>query len=490
MTTEELLSAGIAAARTGDISKASSLLIQVVQSDPNSELGWLWLGFCRTVPEQREYCLRRVLAINPQNTEAKRQIELLQGTKIPPQGTRPPTSASVSVPASHPPPVETSKKIDTPQQVKKTVQPRSRRKSNNTWIWAGAGFTLCACIGIMGFFMLARILRPSNSLVSTLPSSTSVPATAIPTYTPAFEPTPCSFQQPTQARVDCGFVVVPEDRSGDLSDTIRLAVAIYHSTSSAPKPDPIVYLQGGPGDEAIEWSARVYEYVVAPLLSERDFVVFDPRGVGHSQPTLECDEFGQTYLQDLQGKIPGDQRASYYEGALLSCKNNLIRQGANLSTYTSVDMAADARDVVVALGYQQANLYGISYGTRVAQFVMRDHPEIVRSAVLDSVVPVEVQMLNQSATERDAILRVLFDDCKSDPVCSSAYPDLESVYNQVFNQLNTQPVHITVPVTEDRRLERTIDGYTFRNAVLWALRVPQTIPLTPQLIYRVRDGDN
>lgn len=481
MTTEELLRAGIIAAKAGDIAQASKLLIQVVQTDPNSEPGWLWLGFCRTVPEQREYCFRRVLAINPQNTQARQQMELLHKPEAPSQEIKPPAPASPSS-------VETPK--DKPQPVKKAAPSKRRKKSNNTWIWAGAGFALCACLGIVGLFIFARTLSLRNTFVPAIPSPTSAPAIAIPNYMPRFESAPCTFKETPATRVDCGFVIVPEDRSGDLSDTIRLAVVVYHSTSSAPKPDPIVYLQGGPGDEAIEWSTSVYEYVIAPLLSERDFVVFDPRGVGHSEPALECDEFGQTYLQDLQGKIPGDQRTSYYQGALLSCKNNLIRQGANLSAYTSVDMAADARDVIAALGYQQANLYGISYGTRVAQIVMRDHSEIVRSAVLDSVVPIEVQMLNQRSTERDSILRVLFDDCKSDPVCSSAYPDLESVYNQVFNQLNAQPVHVTVPVTEDRKLERTIDGYTFRNAVLWALRVPQTIPLAPQLIYRALDGDN
>src|SRR6266545_2034887 len=77
MPTEELLKAGVSAAKAKDMATASKLLMQVVQADPNSELGWLWLGLCRTVPEQREYCFRRVLAINPQNSEAERQIRLL-----------------------------------------------------------------------------------------------------------------------------------------------------------------------------------------------------------------------------------------------------------------------------------------------------------------------------------------------------------------------------------------------------------------------------
>jgi pimeloyl-ACP methyl ester carboxylesterase len=361
-------------------------------------------------------------------------------------------------------------------------------------IWAGGGFALFVCFAIAGIFILGRMFNQNNTVVNANPNPTATPtqvvATPTPNYQPVFEAAPCTFQVPDQARVDCGFVVVPQDRRSDPSDTIRIAVAIYHSISSTPKPDPILYLQGGPGGEAISWSVSVYESVIAPLLGERDFIVLDPRGVGRSEPALNCDEFGKTYLQDLQGRIPDDQRVSYYKGAFLGCKNSLIQQGVKLSAYTSMDMAADARDVLLALGYQQANLYGISYGTRVAQFVMRDHSQMVRSAILDSVVPVEMQLLNQNATVSDDILRVLFDDCKTDSACSAAYPELETAYNQAFNQLNTEPVTVTVTLGDDRKLEQSINGYTFRNAILWALRTPQTISLVPQLIYRVRDGDH
>src|SRR5512134_1739560 len=98
MTTEELLQAGITAAKTGEITTASNLLIQVVQTDPNSELGWLWLGLCRTVPEQREYCFRKVLAINPQNSEARRQMESLQVLTVNSQEIEPPNPRVVEAP--------------------------------------------------------------------------------------------------------------------------------------------------------------------------------------------------------------------------------------------------------------------------------------------------------------------------------------------------------------------------------------------------------
>ncbi len=495
MTTDELLRAGITAAKAGDIVQASKLLIQVVQTDPNSEWGWLWLGLCRTATEQREYCFRRVLAINPQNSEASRQLQLLEKLAAGAQGIKAPASPAVSArtaPPSQPPKeaISVSPGVSTPKPAGKAVASKSQKKRDNLLIWAGAGLVVCACFAAAGLFVLGRVFNLDAAPVQASPVPTAIPVTPTPNYTAVFESTPCSFQKPNQARIDCGFVIVPEDRSGDPLDTIRLAVVIYRSTSNSPKPDPILYLSGGPGGEAISWSLSAYESIIAPLLGERDFIAFDPRGVGRSEPALYCDEFSKTYLQDLQGHIPADQRASYYQGALLGCKQSLIALGANLSAYTSVDMAADARDVIVALGYQQANLYGISYGTRVAQFVMRSYPQAVRSAVLDSVVPVEVQMFNQSSSGSNDILKVLFEDCKADAACSSAYPELESAYKQAFDQLNTKPARVTLTLPDGRKLEESIDGYTFRNAVMWALRTPQTISLAPQLIYRVRDGDN
>jgi len=501
MTTQSLLQAGIAAVNAGEIAQASKLLLQVVQADPNSELGWFWLGLCRTPPAQREFCFQRVLAINPKHAEAKRQLDLLHG------GTTP-LRASTSSPASdtgtraqtpsftEPPQdlLPINEKANQPVRVEKSFRSSSQKKNNNWLIWAGMGLGVFACLALAGIFILGKMMnagtRPSveNQIPSVVPTVvTAMPATS---YQPTFQGTDCRFQTPEKSQVSCGYVIVPEDRSGDLTDTIRIAVAVFHSTNTSPKPDPILYLQGGPGDKAITWSVGAFPSVIAPLLGERDFIVFDPRGVGYSEPALNCDEFGKTYLQDLQGKIPAAQAVSYYQGALLSCKNNLRKLGANLSTYTSSAMAADAKDVLLALGYQQANLYGVSYGTRVAQFMMRDHPEMVRSAILDSVVPVETQLLNQSTAEQDYALHVLFNDCKSDSACSSAYPDLESTYNEVFNRLNAKPINLTVNLDENRRLERQVDGWTFRNTIMWTLRMPQTIGLAPQLIYRSRDGDN
>jgi pimeloyl-ACP methyl ester carboxylesterase len=75
--------------------------------------------------------------------------------------------------------------------------------------------------------------------------------------------------------------------------------------------------------------------------------------------------------------------------AMLRCRDRLIQEGIDLSAYNSAASAADVNDLRIALGYDQVNLYGVSYGSRLALTVMRDYPGILRSVILDSTYPPE-----------------------------------------------------------------------------------------------------
>jgi pimeloyl-ACP methyl ester carboxylesterase len=314
-------------------------------------------------------------------------------------------------------------------------------------------------------------------------------------YTPVFEPATCPFDVPEGATVDCGTVIVPEDRSGVPTDTVRLAVAIYRSFSDAPAPDPVIYLQGGPGMDSLSWSAGFYGLLVKPVLAERDFIFFDQRGTGRSEPELDCLELKLLFMQDAGRGFPPEGMMQRYTNALMMCRDRLKIEGVNLAAYTSADSAADVKDIVTVLGYGEqpaglfpVNLYGISYGTRLAQAVMRDYPEIVRSAVLDSVVPIDVSLYQEISSE--ASLQVLFDGCAADSACSAAYPDLEAVFYDLVEQLDAEPVVVEI---SDPRTARSyaieVNGARFASAAVWALSSSYAIPLIPQAIYQARDGN-
>ena len=158
--------------------------------------------------------------------------------------------------------------------------------------------------------------------------------------------------------VRCGFLVVPEDRSQPKGHTIRLAVAIFKTPNPNPAPDPLLVLGGGPGEPLLATAGpMINANSFAFFAPGRDVILLDQRGAGYSQPSLNC----QT------------------NETVQACHDRLVKEGINLNAYTTLEDAADVHDLVRALGYQQVNLEGDSYSTRLALTVMRLYPADLRS---------------------------------------------------------------------------------------------------------------
>lgn len=526
MSEQELLQAGISAIKSGDRQRAASILAQLVKQHPRSERGWYLLGMCIPAADQRKFCFQRVLTINPGNPDAKKQLALLSQpqpapalqTWAPPQSARP-EQASSSVPpfvAYDEEPVKEKAPAfhslpeyePAPKKREQALAPAQKQKRSNNLltasIIAGAAIVVvasaAALIMLYNSFFQPLAPPPQNLNIATLPPASTASATSsaptqlpipLPTvvYTPMYEETPCPFETPGGVRVTCGYVTVPENRTSDPSRTIRLAAAVFHSTSRNPAPDPVIFLQGGPGAAAIEFSEQAYPYIVEPFLSERDFIVFDQRGTGISEPALKCDELEKVFRQDIYGKIERSTREMVYQNAFLSCSGLLQSHGTNLSAYSTTESAADLRDIVNLLGYRTVNLYGASYGTRLALVAMRNHPEIVRSSILDSVVPVETSLVKEYPASVEYTLSRMFQACADDPACHRAYPDIEAVFWELVSELDANPVTVTTSAYPIGTVTETMDGYYLMSVVMGLAKVSYLIDTAPQTIYRVRDGD-
>ncbi len=538
MSVEEKLKAGMAAIRSGDREHAASIFADVVQSNPLSEQGWYLLGISCTAPDQREYCFRRVLSLNPNHQDAiKRLADLPKPAPVPPPAwaSQPPPFQTTHTPKPSTPepspvspfiyeenteqPVE-NKKPEQPavnaslkdnEQKKPAVQPKKLNKVLLISLLLVPVLTGC---GLVVFYFLfpeqvMALISPSvpgnqaplaslqltQTPIPVLATPSPIPPTVLPSpistvsYTPLFEKGACPFDTPVDSDVDCGYLIVPEDRTGDPSHTIRLAVAIYHSNSKNPQPDPVLFLQGGPGAEAVQLSADAYEYLVAPFLSKRDFITFDQRGTGLSEPVLNCDELKKVYSQDIHGLIPATTRDLVYSNAFLSCNGLMKAQGVKLNAYTTIESAADIKDILNVLGYQKVNLYGASYGTRLAQVVMRDYPEIVKTAILDSVVPIEGNLFTKYPDSSESALKALFNSCTADPECNTAYPNLETVFWDLVTELDTNPVTVTTSRYPVGTITETVNGSSFMSIILGSIKNSAFLSTAPQTIHRFEKGD-
>ncbi|MGA9350189.1 MAG: alpha/beta fold hydrolase, partial [Anaerolineae bacterium] len=219
-----------------------------------------------------------------------------------------------------------------------------------------------------------------------------------------FEEAPCPFDVPEDAPVVCGFVVVPEDHNDPAGPTIRLAVAVLKDQSENHQPDPVILLSGGPGEKTVHNAAALAQ-LLAPVHPNRDLIIFDQRGVGLSEPALECPEFVQAVFDLLDEPDPDIALQTIFD-AVMACRDRLVSEGYNLTMYNTVQNAADVNAIRFALGYDQVNLWGGSYGSLLAQATMRDHPEGIRSVAIVSILPLEKSLFVEgSTTTTNAVVR-------------------------------------------------------------------------------------
>lgn len=310
-------------------------------------------------------------------------------------------------------------------------------------------------------------LAPATPL-PTIAVTPTPPPTATPWYVPTFEAAPCRFPVPSGYEPTCGYLTVPERRDQPgASHMIRLHVAVFRCQGGAAcQPDAVIHLTGGPGSYGLALIPYMFDTGAAAILQARDYVFFDQRGIGFSEPALDC----------LEG-----------EGAD-ACHERLLNEGVDLDAYNSAASAADIQDLRLALGYAQVNLLGVSYGTRLALTVMRDRPEGIRSVVLDSAYPPQVNLYTAWAANAERAFNQTFAACAADPACNAAYPDLGTVFFQVVDQLNAGPVTVDAPGSSGP-VPIEVTGDLFMDTVYVSHYRADVIPNIPKLIYQARDGD-
>lgn len=302
---------------------------------------------------------------------------------------------------------------------------------------------------------------------------------------PYFEPAVCPPPLASRADFECGYLTVPENHNLPGGPAIRLMVAIAHSSSDHPAPDPVVVLVGGPGQAGV--GSLAVSLAESSILAQRDIIYLDQRGTGRSEPNLDCPELASALFEMYSTPVPDIEK---YLGQVRACRDRLINGGVNLAAYTSAQSAADVAALRVALGYNEWNLWGTSYGTRLALTVMRDHPEGIRSVILDSPYPPNADPEQEEKIIVGEMLDLLFDRCKSDRLCSLVYPHLRETYSALVERLNEHPALITVeqPFTGEK-IPFYLDGNNLSDGVFQLISDPGTFSYLPSIIYDFSQQD-
>lgn len=306
---------------------------------------------------------------------------------------------------------------------------------------------------------------------------------------PVFQPTACDLpglSSEIAPRVRCGTVSVPRSYGQPGSGVFKLAVVVVRSAQQPALPDPVVYISGGPGSPLTKYTDYQARHPYAP---DRDLILVDQRGVGHSEPNLCPDVAGELLsagfaVADSGTAEPKDRRHALF----MACRDAAKAQGFDLDDFGTNVTVEDFERVRRALGIARWNVVGNSYGTTVAMTLMARHPEAIRSAVLDSVYPPDPLPPPWSA--RVAAARTaFFGMCEQDPACAAAFPDLAGQYRQTLERLSHAPLTIAVPAAMNQpNNQAPLTASLFEMVVALRLYYPENYPDLPRLVATVHDG--
>jgi pimeloyl-ACP methyl ester carboxylesterase len=233
--------------------------------------------------------------------------------------------------------------------------------------------------------------------------------------TPALPLHDCRLAHPLElssVAAHCGTLRVAEDPANASGAAIDLSVAVVPALDRRSAAPPLFLLAGGPGQSAQGLYAS-FAGAFARINREHDIVLVDQRGTGKSAP-LFCDDLDE--WQDLTDDAPALREAT------AKC---LAKFGPRVRFYTTSAAVQDLDQVRQALGWQQIDLYGSSYGTRVAEEYMRRHPANVHAAILDGVIDPEKAIGPDTPLDGEAALHLILKRCGENRDCSGAYPNLQ-----------------------------------------------------------------
>jgi pimeloyl-ACP methyl ester carboxylesterase len=303
---------------------------------------------------------------------------------------------------------------------------------------------------------------------------------ALPARSQTLELTPCRITAGPaypSIKARCGELQRPENPADPGSPPLSIRVVVVPALNLTPEPDPMVPVAGGPGQSSVQFYAAAAN-AFEPLRRNRDILLVDQRGTGASAPmdcALDEDVVTGSYSPELTLELTR------------KCLDALPHDPRYFTTSVAV---TDLEAVRAALGYPSLNLYGISYGSRVAQHFARRFPDVTRTVILDGVVPPQLSLGPEIATESQAALERVFARCAVDEVCNDRFPDVAESFAGLVVALRTEAVVVSAPDPNTGRYEDVNFGSDeFAAAIRLLAYHPHTIALLPLLIHEAAAGN-
>ena len=250
----------------------------------------------------------------------------------------------------------------------------------------------------------------------------------------------------------CGTVSVPFDYAKPEGAQAQLAVIRVPATGE--KIGVLVVNPGGPGSSAVDTVAGMGAGLADSEIAKHfDLVGIDPRGVGHSTPELRCRsdaEFDAYRREPMADYSPAGVAhiEQLYSQIVASCTEKM---GTDFLAGVGTASAVSDMDVVrAALGENQINYLGFSYGTELGAAYAERYPDRVRAMVLDGAIDPSLDPIASRIRQMAGFQTAFNDyaaDCAQSPGCPLGTDPTQFVnrYHQLVNPLVNQPAQTSDP---------------------------------------------
>ena len=303
------------------------------------------------------------------------------------------------------------------------------------------------------------IRLPVVFLIAILSTIAAAQTPAPPKIEGVWEKVTCPFDSAKALLpVTCGKLKVPENYDEPTGRTIDVAVMVVTAPRKRSADDAVIFLSGGPGSPAlVHVETLVATEAIREVAVDRDWVFFDQRGGGRSVPSLYCQP-DPDYLKQTK-----------------MCRDRLIKEGVDLSQYNSKRISQDMEALRKALGLKQWNVWGASYGSRLAFTYARYYPASTRTLLIDGPYMPEEQERVSDLEGAEVVVNKIFSKCYADAACAARYPDLRGRFLAALPRLRQQPIGSEDGRFDDGRVMGFVTGTLYGGAVPTFERRVQTV---------------
>lgn len=272
----------------------------------------------------------------------------------------------------------------------------------------------------------------------------------------------------------CITINVPLDYTHPSAQSIPIQVTLAPALREAARPDPVFVLAGGPGQAGTD-VLPILDTAFRRLRATRDIVFIDQRGTGLSGK-LDCD------TKDAIEDSPIDEQSKL----IASCMQKLNKP---FVFYNTENSARDIEQIRSTLGYGEINVWGASYGTRLAQAYARLFPASVRAMILDGVAAPD-QIIFNWGRDAQAALDAVFKSCVNDYDCHATFPNLPQQFADLVKRVNAGEISVDFmhPRTA-AHIKMQLPPERFLQTVRTALYSPDVTSRLPYLIDSAERGN-